>query len=57
MVEKIYREHTNMSIYDALGNVDFDKGRMVVFADDVYEAEQIRKGLTDIRMWDLESEV
>jgi hypothetical protein len=56
MVDKVYKDHTNMSVYTALGNVDFDKARMVVLADDIYEAEQIRKGLTDIRMWDLESE-
>jgi len=56
IVEQVYVEHTKTNIYDALGNVDFDKARIVVIADDIYEAEQIRKGVTDIRMWDLESE-
>ena len=57
MVEEAYLGHTNTNIYEALGNVDFDKVKVVVEADDIYEAEAIRKGVTDIRMWDLESEV
>lgn len=56
MVEQVYLEHTKTNIYDALGAVDFHKARIVVIADNLYEAEQIRKGITDIRMWDLESE-
>jgi uracil DNA glycosylase len=57
VVEEAYLGHTNTDIYQALGDVDFDKVKVVVEADDIYEAEQIRKGVTDIRMWDLESEV
>jgi hypothetical protein len=57
VVEEAYLGHTNTNIYEALGNVDFDKVKVVVEADDIYEAEAIRKGVTDIRMWDLESEV
>jgi len=56
VIEQVYVEHTKTNIYDALGNVDFDKVKVIVDAKDVYEAEQIRKGVTDIRMWDLESE-
>jgi hypothetical protein len=50
-------EQTGIDIYKALGNVDFDKIKVIVEADDIYESESIRKGVTDIRMWDLESEV
>jgi hypothetical protein len=57
VVEESYMHHTNTSVYEALGDVDFDKVRVVVDAKDIYEAEQIRKGVTDVRMWDLESEV
>ncbi len=57
VVEEAYLGHTNTDIYQALGDVDFDKVKVVVEADDIYEAEAIRKGVTDIRMWDLESEV
>jgi hypothetical protein len=50
-------KHTSTDVYEALGNVDFTKAKLVVDAKDVYEAESIRKGITDIGMWDLESEV
>lgn len=50
-------QHTGINVYEALGNVDFDKVKVVVEAVDIYEAEAIRKGVTDVRMWDLESEV
>lgn len=50
-------QHTGIDVYEALGNVDFNKVKVVVEADDIYEAEAIRKGVTDIRMWDLESEI
>jgi len=57
VIEKSYMEQTGIDIYKALGNVDFDKIKVIVEADDIYESESIRKGVTDIRMWDLESEV
>lgn len=56
VVEESYMQHAGINVYEALGDVDFDKVRVIVDAKDVYEAEQIRKGVTDIRMWDLESE-
>jgi hypothetical protein len=56
VVEETYLGHTNKNIYEALGDIDFNKIRVVVDAKDIYEAEQIRKGVTDVRMWDLESE-
>lgn len=56
-VEESYMKHTSTDVYEALGNVDFTKAKLVVDAKDVYEAESIRKGITDIGMWDLESEV
>lgn len=57
VIEESYLQHTGINVYEALGNVDFSKARVVVEADDIYEAEAIRKGVTDIRMWDLESEI
>lgn len=50
-------KHTGTDVYEALGNVDFRKAKLVVDAKDIYEAESIRKGITDIGMWDLESEI
>lgn len=48
--------NTGMNIYEHLGDVDFTKAKLIVEAKDLYESESIRKGVTDIRMWDLESE-
>ena len=56
VVEEAYLGHTNTNIYQSLGDVDFDKVKVIVDAKDIYEAEQIRKGVTDVRMWNLESE-
>jgi virulence-associated protein VapD len=56
IIEETYMFHTKTSVYEALGNVDFDNVRVVVTAKDLDEAEAIRKGVTDIRMWELESE-
>lgn len=55
-IEKTYMFHSGQNVYDALGNVDFDNIKVVVTAKDLDEAEAIRKGVTDIRMWELESE-
>ncbi len=55
-IEETYMSHTGTNVYDALGNVDFDNIRVIVTAKDLDEAEAIRKGVTDIRMWELESE-
>lgn len=57
VVEDSYMDNTSKNVYDVLGNVDFDNVKVIVEAKDIYEAESIRKGVTDIRMWDLESEV
>jgi hypothetical protein len=56
VIEETYMFHTNTNVYDALGDVDFDNIKVVVTAKDLDEAEAIRKGVTDIRMWELESE-
>jgi hypothetical protein len=55
-VEEAYVFYSGVSVYDALGDVDFDNIKVVVTAKDLDEAEAIRKGVTDIRMWELESE-
>jgi len=47
--------HTGRNVYDDLGNVDFDKATLFVTAEDEQESMAIRKGLTDVRMWNLES--
>jgi hypothetical protein len=56
-VETAFMANTGMNVYEHLGNVDFSKAILVVDAKDIYESEAIRKGVTDIRMWNLESEV
>jgi hypothetical protein len=55
-VETAFIANTGMNIYEHLGNVDFSKAILIVDAKDIYESESIRKGVTDIRMWNLESE-
>lgn len=55
-IEETYIANTGKSVYDALGNVDFDNIKVVVTAKDLDEADAIRKGVTDVRMWELESE-
>lgn len=54
--ENGFMANTGMNIYEHLGDVDFTKAKLIVEAKDLYESESIRKGVTDIRMWDLESE-
>jgi len=56
VIEEAYMFHTGINVYEALGNVDFDNVKVVVTAKDLDEADAIRKGVTDIRMWELESE-
>ena len=56
VVEEAYMHNTSKNIYEALGDVDFDNVKLVVEAKDIEEAKSIREGVTDIRMWDLESE-
>ena len=56
-VETAFVANTGMNIYEHLGNVDFSKAILIVDAKDADESESIRKGVTDIRMWNLESEV
>ena len=47
--------HTGRNVYDDLGNVDFGKATLFVTAENEEESLAIRKGLTDISMWVLES--
>jgi hypothetical protein len=54
-LKEIYMSHTGRNVYDDLGNVDFDKATLFVTAEDEQESIAIRKGLTDVRMWTLES--
>ena len=54
MVEDVYKENTQKDIYSELGvNIDFDKIVIIVEADSEEIATSIRKGVTDIRMWEL----
>jgi len=55
-IEKTYMFHTGQNVYDALGNVDFNNVKVVVTAKNSEEADSIRKGVTDMGMWELESE-
>jgi hypothetical protein len=56
VIEETYMFHSKINVYEALGNVDFDNVKVVVTAKDLDEADAIRKGVTDVRMWELESE-
>ena len=55
-VEDEYMRNTGENVYSVLGNVDFGKATLFVTAEDLDEAEAIRKGITDIRMWSLDTE-
>lgn len=57
VVEDAYVHNTGKNVYDALGDVDFDNVTLIVEAKDIDEAKSIREGVTDIRMWEIESEV
>ena len=53
-VEDVYKENTKKDIYSELGvNINFDKVVLIVEADNEEIATSIRKGITDIRMWEL----
>ncbi len=54
-LKETYKRHTGRSVYDDLGNVDFQKATLFVTAESKEESLAIRKGLTDINMWILES--
>lgn len=54
-LEEVYKDNTEQNVYDVLGNVDFTKATLVVNADSEEESEAIRKGLSDIRMWVVDS--
>jgi hypothetical protein len=54
VVEDVYKENTKKDIYSELGtNIDFDKVTLVVEAENEEIATNTRKGITDIRMWEL----
>lgn len=53
-VEDIYKEHTKKDIYSELGvNIGFDKVVLIIEAENEEIATNTRKGITDIRMWEL----
>ena len=54
-LKQTYTSHTGRNVYDDLGNVDFGKATLFVTAENEEESLAIRKGLTDIGMWVLES--
>jgi hypothetical protein len=53
-VEEVYKENTKKDIYSELGvNINFDKVVLIIEAENEEIATNIRKGITDIRMWEL----
>jgi hypothetical protein len=54
-LRETYMRNTGRNVYDDLGNVDFGKATLFVTAENEEESLAIRKGLTDIGMWVLES--
>lgn len=55
VVEESYIEHTGKSIYEVLGDVDLSSITLVVTANTEEESFTVRQGVTDVRMWQLES--
>jgi hypothetical protein len=53
VVQETFIEHAGKTIYEMLGDVDFDSLELVVTTKDETEAENARKTVTDIRMWEL----
>ena len=53
VVEQSYMENTNKDIYEALGKVSFNNIKILVLAENEEEADAIRQGVTDVRMWSL----
>jgi hypothetical protein len=53
VVEETFITNAGKTIYEALGEVDFDSLELVVTTKDEREAENARKSVTDIRMWEL----
>lgn len=55
VVEETYTEHTGKSIYEALGEIDLSTVTLVVTANTEEESFAVRQGVTDVRMWQLDS--
>ena len=53
VVEETFIQNAGKTIYEMLGDVDFDSLELVVTTKDEKEAENARKTVTDIRMWEL----
>ena len=53
VVEETFIQNAGKTIYEAIGDVDFDSIEIVVTTKDETEAENARKTVTDIRMWEL----
>lgn len=53
VVEETFIQNSGKTIYELLGDVNFDILELVVNAKDEAEAENARKTVTDIRMWEL----
>jgi hypothetical protein len=53
VVEETYIKNAGKTIYEAMGDVDFDSIEIVVTTKDEVLAENARKTVTDVRMWEL----
>lgn len=53
--EEMFIKNAGKTIQEALGDVSFENISLVVVAENKDESENVRKGITDIRMWDLAS--
>lgn len=53
VVEETFIQNSGKTIYELLGDVDFDSLELVVTTKDEVQAETARKTVTDIRMWEL----
>jgi hypothetical protein len=53
VVEETFLKNAGKTVHEAVGDVDFDSIEIVVTTQDELQAENARKTVTDIRMWEL----
>lgn len=52
-MEETFLKNAGKTVYEAVGDVDFDSIEIIVTTKDEAQAENARKTVTDIRMWEL----
>lgn len=52
-IEEAYLRNSGKTIEEVLGDVSFENISLVVIADNEEESLNVRKGITDVNMWEL----